>query len=171
MLLRIYLRRFAWACALGAGLAGITGCGSESPSATGPPGARLIVFPEPTPEGMFALVSGTLGVNDQGCFTLDDRVLVVGMGSRVLPGGRSIDVADVGVVEVGSRASGGGGAIDGIGEVARFAEATGLGDEVMACQPDGGDTSLTVLDPSGPSPEAHAHRHERTQQSRQKRMP
>lgn len=135
---------------LAAGLTGLGGCGSEPSSATGPPGARLIVFPELTREGMFALVSGTLGINDQGCFTLDDRLLVVGKGSRVLPGGESIEVADVGVVDVGSRASGGGGAIDGLEEVERFAETTGLNDEVMTCQPDVEAPSLTVLDPSGP---------------------
>jgi hypothetical protein len=98
---------------------------------------------------MFGLVSGTLGINDQGCFTLDDRVLVVGKGSRVLPGEESIDVADVGVVEVGSRATGAGGQIDGAGEVRRFVETLDLGDEAMACQPDDQDPALTVLDPSG----------------------
>lgn len=139
-----------WACAMAAGLMGLGGCGSESASVTGPPGARLIVFPELTREGMFALVSGTVGINDQGCFTLDDRVLVVGKGSSVLPGEKAIDIADVGVVDVGSRASGGGGAIDGLEEVERFAEATGLGEEAMACQSDSEDPSLTVLDPSGP---------------------
>ena len=51
---------------------------------------------EPTREAMFGLVSGTVGINDQGCFTLDDRVLVVGKGSRVLPGGESIE-RDTGV--------------------------------------------------------------------------
>jgi hypothetical protein len=98
---------------------------------------------------MFGRVSGTLGINDQGCFTLDDRVLVVGKGSRVLPGEESIDVADVGTVEVGARASGAGGAIDGLDEVEHFAQAIGLGDEVTTCQADIEDPSLTVLDPSG----------------------
>jgi hypothetical protein len=99
---------------------------------------------------MFARVSGTLGVNDQGCFTLEDRVLVVGNGSRVLPGGESIEIADVGTVEVGARASGGGGLIDGLDEVERFAQALNLGDEVTTCQADINAPSLTVLDPSGP---------------------
>ena len=99
---------------------------------------------------MFSVVSGTLGINDQGCFTLDDRVLVVGKGSRVLPGEKSIDVSDVGIVEVGARASGGGGLIDGLEEMEHFAQALGLGDEVMACQSDLDEPALTVLDPSGP---------------------
>jgi hypothetical protein len=98
---------------------------------------------------MFGLVSGTLGINDQGCFTLDDRVLVVGQGSRVLPGGESIDIADVEVVEVGGRASGAGGQIDGIEEAQRFVETLDLG-EGMTCQPDDADPALTVFDPSGP---------------------
>jgi hypothetical protein len=144
------LRHVAWACALGAGLTGLGGCGSESSSATGPPGARLIVIPEPTREAMFGLVSGTLAINDQGCFTLDDRVLVVGTGSRVLPGGESIDIGDVGVVEVGRGASGAGGQVDGMEEVQRFVETLGLGDEAMTCQPEDADPALTVLDPSGP---------------------
>ncbi|MCY7402145.1 MAG: hypothetical protein LH477_14545 [Nocardioides sp.] len=113
-------------------------------------GARLIVIPDVTRDGMFARVSGTLGINDKGCFTLDDRVLVVGKGSRVLPGADSIEVADVGVVDVGTRTSGGGGYIDGVEEVERIADAMDLGDDVMACQPDGADTSLTVLDPPTP---------------------
>ncbi|MCY7287866.1 MAG: hypothetical protein LH624_06345 [Cryobacterium sp.] len=146
---RSHLRRLAWACVLATGLTGIGGCGSQS-SVSGPPGARLVVLPELTRDGMFSLVSGTLGINDQGCFTLDDRVLVVGKGSRVLTGEESIDVADVGVVEVGSRTSGGGGLIDGIEEVEYFAKAVGLGDEAMACQSDGEEPALTVLDPSGP---------------------
>ena len=109
-----------------------------------------MVIPDETRDGMFARVSGTLGINDQGCFALDDRVLVVGKGSRVLSGEDSVDIADVGVVEVGSRTSGGGGYIDGLEEVEYFAHAMGLGDEVMACQPEGEDPSLTVLDPSTP---------------------
>jgi hypothetical protein len=108
------------------------------------------VIPEPTREAMFGLVSGTLAINDQGCFTLDDRVLVVGTGSRVLSGGESIDIADVGVVELGGRASGAGGQIDGMEEVQRFVETLGLGDEAMTCQPEDADPALTVLDPSGP---------------------
>ena len=147
---RTHLRHFAWACALGAGLTGLGGCGSESSSATGPSGARLIVIPDLTREGMFSLVSGTLGINDQGCFTLDDRVLVVGKGSRVLKGEESIDVADVGVVDLGARASGGGGLIDGREDVEYFAQAVGLGDEVMACQSDVEEPALTVLDPPTP---------------------
>ncbi len=99
---------------------------------------------------MFSLVSGTLGINDQGCFTLDDRVLVVGNGSRVLEGEESIEVADVGLVEVGSDTSGGGGLIDGLEDVEYFAEAVGLGDEAMTCQSDVEEPALTVLDPSGP---------------------
>jgi hypothetical protein len=99
---------------------------------------------------MFARVEGTHVINNKGCFTLDDRVLVVGKGSRVLPGEDSIDVADVGVVDVGSRASGGGGYIDGADEVERIADAMGLGEDAMACQTEGGDTSLTVLDPPTP---------------------
>lgn len=99
---------------------------------------------------MFARVSGILGVNDQGCFTLHDRVLVVGKGSRVLSGGESIDIADVGVVDVGSVTSGGGGYIDGRDEVERFVRALGLSDEAATCQPDDHRPSLTVLDPSGP---------------------
>lgn len=117
---------------------------------SGPPDARLIVLPELTREGMFARVSGILGINDQGCFTLDDRVLVVGKGSRVREDAESIDVADVGVVEVGSRATGGGGFIDGPEDVEHFTRAAGLGDEAMACQSDVDDPALTVLDPSGP---------------------
>lgn len=97
-----------------------------------------------------SLASGTLGINDQGCFTLDERVLVMGKGSRVLDGEESINVADVGVVEVGSEASGGGGLFDGLGDEEYFAQAFGLGDEVKACQSDSNGPSLTVLDPSGP---------------------
>lgn len=147
---RNHLRHLAWACALGAGLTGLGGCGSESSSATRPPGVRLVVIPDLTREEMFGLVSGTLGINDQGCFTLDDRVLVVGTGSRVLPGDESVDIANIGVVDVGARASGAGCAIDGLEEVEHFAEAMGLGNEAMACQLQSRDASLTVLDPSGP---------------------
>ena len=138
------------AVALGAGLMALGGCGSESSTTTGPPGARLMVIPEPTREEMFARVSGVLGINDQGCFTLDDRVLVVGSGSRVLAGNTSIDVADVGIVEVGARASGAGGEIDGLDEVERISRVLGLGDDAMTCQADRDDPALTVLDPSGP---------------------
>ncbi len=99
---------------------------------------------------MFGLVSGTLGINEQGCFTVDDHVLVVGKGSRVLPGEESIDVADVGVVDVGSGAMGGGGPIEGLDAVEHFARTMGLSDEVMTCQPDVEDPSLIVLDPGGP---------------------
>ena len=123
---RTHVCHFVWACALTAGLVVLGGCGSESSSATGPPGARLIVIPDPTREEMFGRVSGSLGVNGQGCFTLDDRVLVVGNGWRVLPGGESIDVADVGIVEVGARATGAGGAIDGLDEVKDFSGALRL---------------------------------------------
>ena len=99
---------------------------------------------------MFSRVSGTLAINDQGCFTLDDRLLVVGKGSRVLEGEASVDVADVGVVQVGSRTSGGGGLIDGSEDVQVFANAMGLGDEVMSCQSDSKEPALTVLDPATP---------------------
>jgi hypothetical protein len=109
-----------------------------------------MVIPEPTREEMFARVSGVLGINGQGCFTLDDRVLVVGSGSRVLAGNTSIDVADVGVVEVGARALGAGGEIDGRDEVERISRVLELGDDAMTCQADPDDPSLTVLDPSGP---------------------
>ena len=144
------LRRLVHACTLGAALASLGGCGSETPAATGPPDARLIVIPEATDESMFGLVSGTLGINDQGCFTLDDRVLVVGMGSRVLPGEDSINIADVGTVDVGSQAAGAGGSIDGLDEVERFAQAMDLGDEVKTCQADADNPALTVLDPTAP---------------------
>lgn len=99
---------------------------------------------------MFSEVSGVLGINAQGCFTLDDRVLVVGSGSRVLENETSIDVADVGVVEVGTRTSGGGGLIDGSDDVKHFLGALDLGDDAMTCQSDADDPALTVLDPGGP---------------------
>lgn len=99
---------------------------------------------------MFSRVSGTLAINDQGCFTLDDRVLVVGKGSSVVEGGDSLEVADVGVVQVGSRTSGAGGLIDGPDDVQYFAEAMSLGDEVMSCQTDSKNPALTVLDPATP---------------------
>lgn len=70
--------------------------------------------------------------------------------SRVLPGEGSIDIADVGTVEVGARALGGGGLIDGPEEVEHFAQARGLDDEVTTCQADIEDPSLTGLNPSGP---------------------
>lgn len=122
-------------------------CGDE-----GSPGSStdtlLVVIPQDTDEAMFGRVSGILGVNDEGCFAVDDRVLVAGKGSRILENGDAIDIADVGVVEVGSRVSGSGGYVDGVEEVAHFAESLKLGDQAMKCQPDADDPSLAVLDPA-----------------------
>lgn len=113
------------------------------------PDGRLVVLPVETTEAMFATVSGTLGINDQGCFTLDDRVLVVGHGSQVVLDGEGVEVADVGTVRLGERASGGGGYVDGSDEVEQYALDHDLGDTVTTCQSRGAEPALTVLDPSG----------------------
>lgn len=121
-------------------------CEEASPGSS--PESRLIVLPDDTAEAMFGSVSGTLSINSQGCYAIGDHVLVVGKGSRILDQGDSIEIADVGTVELGERASGSGGYIDGIEEVEHYAQALGLPDEVMGCQPDEANASIAVLDPA-----------------------
>ena len=106
------------------------------------------MLPVETTEAMFATVSGTLGINDQGCFTLDDRVLVVGHGSQVVLDGEGVEVADVGTVRLGERASGGGGCVDSSDEVSSTRWTTTSVTRSRPVSP-GAPVRLTVLDPSG----------------------
>ena len=114
---------------------------------TGDP--RLIVIPEVTTEEMFGAVSATLGVNDKNCFVVDDTVLVVGKGSRVVDAGSAVDISGVGTVRVGEEAAGAGGIIEGTTEVENFVDSLGLDDAVMDCQEDVEAPKIVILDPSG----------------------
>lgn len=119
-------------------------CGSDATTSQAP---TVLVLPDDAATSMYAKVGGVLGVNEQDCVTLDDRVLVVPKGSRALDE-QSIELAGLGTVRVGERLSGGGGLIDGADEVDYFVDGHDLdADEVARCQPDGAEPSLTVFTP------------------------
>ena len=136
---------------LAAGLGSLAACGEEAPPTTSPGTGdpRLIVIPEVTTEEMFGAVSATLGVNDKNCFVVDDTVLVVGKGSRVVDAGSAVDISGVGTVRVGEEAAGAGGIIEGTTEVENFVDSLGLDDAVMDCQEDVEAPKIVILDPSG----------------------
>lgn len=91
---------------------------------------------------------GHARVNDKNCFVVDGSVLVVGQGSRVVDRGAGVDIAGVGVVQVGEKASGAGGIIEGAADVKNFVDALGLDETVMECQEDAATPVIVVLDPA-----------------------
>jgi hypothetical protein len=60
----------------------------------------LLTYPAST-GGPEARITGSLGVNDQNCFTLDDVLLVAPSGSTVSTDGRSVDIDGLGTTSVG----------------------------------------------------------------------
>jgi hypothetical protein len=147
VIVRMSVRRVVLIAVVGASALLTGACGAEQSPGSG--GAEtLVTIPQDTAEAMFGTVSGTLGLNSKDCFTLDERVLVVGKESRILDGQDAIEIADVGVVKVGDRASGSGGYIDGADEVENYAQSVGLGGDVLDCQLDDENVTLAVLDPA-----------------------
>jgi hypothetical protein len=104
--------------------------GSNSPDTP-----RLLTWQGPPDRpGMAALVSGVLGVNEAGCFALDQWVLVAPPGSTVAEDGRSIVIPRLGRFSIGDRIQGGGGVSDGTNEVLD-----------AACVPEGDAPRFVVL--------------------------
>lgn len=71
-------------------------------------GPRLLVSP-PANAGMEAIVSGRLGINDVGCFTVAGLVLIAPSGSSVLDTGDGVRIPGIGEIRLDGQVSTSGG--------------------------------------------------------------
>ena len=81
----------------------------------------LVTLPD-TGVHMEAIVSGTLGVRN-GCFTVDNAVLIAPEGSTVSPDGQSIVVPGIATVDVGDKVIGGGGWVNEVPDAVQPSDA------------------------------------------------
>lgn len=77
--------------------------------AEGPASPRLVVWPTRSKYHMFAELHGTLGVNDEGCISFGDDVVLADHGTRVTPDGKSVVFPGNLVLPLGVGFVGGGG--------------------------------------------------------------
>lgn len=95
------------------------GCGSDGPGESGEAGAAtptglatLVTFESDPAVQMEALMSGTLRVNSEGCYSLDRWTLVAPAGSVGDPEGNWIDVVGFGRLSLDDTLRSGGGIVD-----------------------------------------------------------
>jgi len=95
----------------------------------------LLVAPE-TNAGSDAVVAGALGVNEAGCFTIGEDVLLAPHGSTVIADGTGIDLPGVGEVGIGEQIDGGGGYLQGRQDLRPYDDcARGAGATVAVLNP------------------------------------
>ena len=144
--------RFAAVCVVVAVAGG--GCARESPpdgpARQSPAGPTLVVAEDHRPGSamMEAIVIGTLGENQAGCLTLDDRVLVTPAESRLHaePEGQwRVEIPPLGTFGRGEELRGVGGELEPRRDTLRK--------DWLACLPPGGEPWFVVVNPVPAPPE------------------
>lgn len=103
-------------CALA--LSFTTACAEETSEEKAEPvhemdGKTLVTVPKGTPDvAMRALIEGILAVNDKGCFTVNDRVIVTTFDATITPQAKGISVPGLGTLDLGTEVSGSGGILN-----------------------------------------------------------
>ncbi|WP_119698270.1 hypothetical protein [Microbacterium halotolerans] len=125
-----------------AGVVALASCATETSPAGSPsddaaeePEVTLVLSENTNGAGFEAIVSGTLGVNEQNCVTLDDRILVVPAGSSI-DGDGGLEIPGYDSETIGGEVQYGGGQ-----EEIPWEDASA---ELQECSPGGAETVLVT---------------------------
>lgn len=89
---------------------------SAGPDRSGPAVPTLLISEGPENAGMEAIVSGTLGINDRECVTIDGQLLIAPRGSEITDDGSTILLTGYPAASIGETFTGTGGYVDELDE-------------------------------------------------------